>query len=105
MLASVPKMITPALSSFFFCPAIRLTSDFAASCCADGTLSERSSTKNTFMPSTGNSDCTPAMASTSARQTMVRSASAAQRRHTAICTSVFHASQTIHASAGSASSR
>ena len=105
MLASVPKMMTPALSFFFFWSAILLTSALAASCCADGTLSERSSTKNTFIPSTGNNHCSPAIANTSARQTMVRNPSAVHRRHGEICTSVFHASQKIHASAGSASNR
>ena len=105
MLASVPKMMTPALSSFFFCSAILLTRDFAASCCADGTLSERSNTKNTFMPSTGRRHCTPAMARMSALQTMTRNTNADHRRHGAICTSVFHASHAIQAIAGSASNR
>ena len=105
MLASVPKMMTPALSTDFFCSAILLTRDFAASCCAEGTLSERSNTKKTFIPSTGSNHCKPAMASTRARQTTTRNARAVRRRHGAICTSVFHASHAIHASAGSASSR
>ena len=45
---------------------IRLTYSRAASCCGEGTLSERSSTKKTFMPSTGRSHWRPAMASTRA---------------------------------------
>ena len=105
MLASVPKTMTPALSTFFFSLEMRLTYSLAASCCGEGMLSERSSAKKTFMPSTGRSHCRPAMANTRAISTTMRMPSAVQRRQGLTCTSVFQANQITHASAGASSSR
>jgi len=104
MLASVPNTMTPALSIAFFSRAIRFTRFFAASCCSEGTLSERSRTKKMFMPSMGSSHCSPAMASTRMRQMLVRNVSATHLRQGPNCASVRQPSQNTHASAGSTAS-
>ena len=68
-------------------------------------LSERSSTKKTFTPSSGRFHCKPAIAKISAISTTPRKINAAQRRHELICTSLFRNSQITHASAGAPNQR
>ena len=57
------------------------------------------------MPSTGRSDCNPAIAKTRLSKTTQRIASASHLRHAPTWTSVFNANQITHASAGASSSK
>src|SRR5207248_10252803 len=60
----------PILSSFFFCVTALVTYFTAPSCCGDGMLSDRSSTKKTFTPSSGRFHCKPAIPRISASKTI-----------------------------------